>query len=108
VATAASFGVYALSSVSEGALIAGASGGISAFVVAYALLFPRAKLGILFFFRWLIRFPAWFLGLLWFGLQLLGVGGDLVGSGEGIAYLGHLTGGVVGFVAWLVWKDRMR
>jgi membrane associated rhomboid family serine protease len=108
VATAASFGVYSLVGAPSGSLVAGASGGISAFVVSYALFFPRAKLGILFFLKWMIRFPAWLLALVWFGLQLVGFGGELMGDGERIAYLGHLTGGVVGFVAWVVWKDRMR
>jgi membrane associated rhomboid family serine protease len=109
VATVASMGVYVLAGPDEVTLVAGASGSVSAFVVAYALFFPRAKLGILFFLNWLIRFPAWLLALVWFVLQAIGFSGEMMGpESGGIAYMGHLTGAAVGALAWLIWKDRMR
>jgi membrane associated rhomboid family serine protease len=109
VATVVSTGVYALAGPGEATLVAGASGSVSALVVAYALFFPRAKLGILFFLKWMVRFPAWLLALVWFVVQAVGFGGEVVGGEDGgVAYMGHLAGAAVGGLAWLIWKDRMR
>lgn len=109
VATVLSACGYALGGSPEATMVAGASGGVSALVVAYALFFPRAKLGILFFLKWMVRFPAWLLALGWIVLQVLGFSGELFGAdGGGIAYMGHLIGAAVGWAGWLLWKDRMR
>ena len=109
VATVLSVGAYGVVASSDHTWLAGASGGVSALVVAYALFYPRAKLGILFFLRWMVRFPAWMLAVGWFALQILGFSGELFGAGGGgIAYMAHLVGAAVGGAGWLLWKDRMR
>ncbi|MEE2830134.1 MAG: rhomboid family intramembrane serine protease, partial [Myxococcota bacterium] len=92
----------------EEILAVGASGGISGVLVAYVLLFPRAKLGFLFFWRWLIRVPCWaYLGV-WILLQVSGATGEVLGDGSEVAYVAHLGGAAVGLAAWLLWRDRLR
>lgn len=108
VATFLSSMVYILVDLPSGAVVLGASGGVSAVLVTYILFFPRAKLGVLFFLQWLIRFPSWtFLGL-WVVLQFIGAYYELFGEGSNIAYVAHLSGVAVGVGAWLLWKDRVR
>ncbi|MFQ6548680.1 rhomboid family intramembrane serine protease [Aestuariibius sp. 2305UL40-4] len=76
----------------------GASGAIAGVMGGYLLLFPRAKVDILFIFIVIFRIipvPAWIMLALWFGLQVLrGVGAD-TGSG-GVAYWAHAGGFVIG------------
>ena len=52
----------------------GASGAISGVLGAYLVLYPRARVNMLFFFGFFIRvipIPAWLVLLYWFGLQVL-------------------------------------
>jgi membrane associated rhomboid family serine protease len=84
----------------------GASGGISGVIAYYALKFPRARLGFLFWifhvFRW-VRAPAVVLFVVWIGIQLLGTSNQLAGISN-VSYLAHLGGAAVGFVFWLVFR----
>lgn len=81
----------------------GASGGISALVLYYALKFPRARLGILFriflYFRW-VRVPAYAYVGFWVALQLYGAYQQVAGV-TNISALAHLGGAAVGVAAWI-------
>jgi len=95
----------------ESIQVVGASGGVSALIVAYVLFFPRAKLATLFFWNWLIRLPSWFYLFAWIGLQLLGMQREITGPGledGGVAYSAHVAGALVGLLGWGLWRNRMR
>jgi membrane associated rhomboid family serine protease len=85
----------------------GASGAIAATLGAYLVFFPGAKvtsLVFLGFFYQLVRVPAAFVLVIWFGLQLLdGIGSLGVTQGGGVAFFAHIGGFVFGaVVAWLL------
>ena len=85
----------------------GASGAIAATLGAYLVFFPGAKVTSLIFlgfFYQLVRVPAAFLLVVWFGLQLLdGIGSLGATQGGGVAFFAHIGGFVFGaVVAWLV------
>lgn len=86
----------------------GASGAIAGVMGGYLLLFPRARVDVLFIIIILIRIvplPAWVMLGAWAGLQVLG--GFAFGSGEGgVAYLAHLGGFVAGVVLAAPWWWR--
>jgi membrane associated rhomboid family serine protease len=92
-----------------GRVIVGASGGISALVGAYLVLFPKAKLGIVVpLGLWLefVRAPAALLIGLWAALQLLFTfAGPAFGA---VAWWAHLTGFVVGVVLALLFQPGLR
>lgn len=92
-----------------GRVIVGASGGISALVGAYLVLFPKARLGIVVpLGLWLefVRAPAALLIGLWAALQLLFT---FVGPAFGaVAWWAHLTGFVVGVVLALLFQPGLR
>ncbi|SEQ36802.1 rhomboid family intramembrane serine protease [Thalassovita taeanensis] len=84
----------------------GASGAIAGVMGGYLLLFPKAKVDILFIFIIFFRIfsvPAWMMLGVWFVLQLIsGVGADPATGG--VAYWAHAGGFVVGFILTLpVW-----
>jgi len=85
----------------------GASGAIAATLGAYLVFFPGAKVTSLIFlgfFYQLVRVPAAFLLVVWFGLQLLdGIGSLGATQSGGVAFFAHIGGFVFGaLVAWLV------
>jgi len=88
----------------------GASGGLSAVIVFYALAFPRARLGFLVWMRyswgygWL-QIPAWFALVLWLLLQSLGVFMEVSGYSN-VASTAHLGGAAIGFGLWLWWRRK--
>lgn len=90
-------------------LIVGASGGISALIGAYLVLFPRARLGIVVpLGLWLefIRAPAALLIGLWAALQLVFT---FVGPAFGaVAWWAHLTGFAVGVIMALLFRPGMK
>jgi membrane associated rhomboid family serine protease len=85
----------------------GASGGISGVITFYALRFPRARLGFLFWLyhvpKW-IHMPAFAALILWLGMQFLGAYAQIAGFSN-VSALAHLGGAFFGFVAWLVWRE---
>lgn len=88
----------------------GASGAISGVLGAYLLLFPRARILVLFpiwiFFK-LIYVPAWLVLLVWFGLQLLSGYFSKVGMHSGgVAFWAHIGGFVTGLILIPVFKKR--
>jgi membrane associated rhomboid family serine protease len=88
----------------------GASGGISAVIVFYALQFPRAELGFAFFLYWRVRWlyiPAWVALALWLLMQTIGIYTQLHGFSN-VAATAHLGGAAVGVISWLWWRKYHR
>lgn len=76
----------------------GASGAIAGVMGGYLLLFPKARIDILFIFIIFFKIftvPAWIMLILWFAIQLFG-GFTSVGSEGGVAYWAHAGGFVAG------------
>jgi membrane associated rhomboid family serine protease len=95
--------------VGTGRVIVGASGGISALIGAYLVLFPRARLGIVVpLGLWLefVRAPAALLIGLWAALQLVFT---FVGPAFGaVAWWAHLTGFAMGVAMALLFEPGLR
>tara|TARA_R110002110_G_scaffold107403_10_gene268823 strand:- start:950 stop:1693 length:744 start_codon:yes stop_codon:yes gene_type:complete len=76
----------------------GASGAIAGVMGGYLLLFPKAKVDILFvfviFFR-IFPIPAWIILILWFAMQFIGGLGATPETG-GVAYWAHAGGFIIG------------
>lgn len=92
-----------------GRVIVGASGGISALIGAYLVLFPKARLGIVVpLGLWLefVRAPAALLIGLWAALQLLFT---FVGPAFGaVAWWAHLAGFAIGVLLALAFGPGLR
>jgi membrane associated rhomboid family serine protease len=90
-------------------VIIGASGGISALVGAYLVLFPKARLGVVVpLGLWLefIKLPAAALIGLWVLLQLaFTYAGPAFGA---MAWSAHLTGFAVGVVMAVLFRPSLR
>ena len=87
----------------------GASGAIAGVMGGYLLLYPKAKVDVLFIFIVFFKVfpvPAWVMLGVWFALQLFnGVGADA--SVGGVAYWAHAGGFIVGFALVLpYWMRR--
>ena len=98
-AALAQFAVAPLSTVP----MVGASGAIAGVMGGYLLLFPKARVDILFifivFFK-VVPVPAWIMLGVWFGLQFInGIAADL--NAGGVAYWAHAGGFIVGFLLTL-------
>ncbi|RMC34826.1 rhomboid family intramembrane serine protease [Paracoccus alkanivorans] len=81
----------------------GASGAIAGVMGGYLLLFPRARIDILFIFIIFFKVftvSAWIMLGLWFAIQLFG-GFSSVGSEGGVAYWAHAGGFVAGLILTL-------
>lgn len=78
--------------------LVGASGAIAGVMGGYLLLFPKARVDILFIFIVYFRVfsvSAWIVLAVWFGIQLVnGTAGDA--SGGGVAYWAHAGGFLAG------------
>lgn len=75
----------------------GASGAIAGVMGGYLLLFPKARVDMIFFILiFFKRFtvPAWVMLVFWFGLQL--VNGTTSGADSGVAYWAHIGGFIAG------------
>ena len=82
----------------------GASGGIAGVLVYYCLQFPKAKVGLLIWFRW-IRIPVGWMLAFWVAGQILGTVKQLSGFGS-VSALAHLGGAIVGVLFWWVGKGN--
>jgi membrane associated rhomboid family serine protease len=93
----------------------GASGAISGVLGAYLLLFPRARVRMLFVFIIIVRvisLPAWLVLLYWFGLQVLTALPELAGVQHDVpsdvAVMAHVGGFIAGFIlVRLFQNDRL-
>ena len=78
----------------------GASGAIAGVMGGYLLLFPKARVDVLFvfiiFFR-VFAIPAWIVLGVWFALQVFS-GVSMPADGDGVAYLAHVGGFIGGLV----------
>lgn len=87
----------------------GASGAIAGVMGGYLLLFPRAKVDVLFFFVIFFRvfpIPAWIMLGVWFGLQLFN-GAMTPADVGGVAYWAHAGGFIAGLALCLpLWLRR--
>jgi membrane associated rhomboid family serine protease len=80
----------------------GASGGIFGLLLAFAVLYPQAKV---FFFLIPVPIPARIAVVGYMALELyLGV----TGTQAGVAHFAHLGGAVVGFALIQYWRSRVR
>jgi len=86
----------------------GASGAISGVMGAYAVLYPRAKV-LMLFFIFLIPIPAVLVLGYWFVLQFLsGIGEFGASATGGVAWWAHIGGFLIGFVVALIVKKDSR
>ena len=76
----------------------GASAGISGILVFYAMQFPRIRMGILIYFRWL-RIPVTSLLICWVVLQCFGTLYQITGASK-VSALAHLGGAAAGLIFW--------
>lgn len=103
----AAAGLQAFADLGSRVPMVGASGAIAGVMGGYLLLFPRAKVDVLFIFLIFFRIfavPAWIVLGLWFGLQIFS-GLNTPTQMGGVAYWAHAGGFVAGLVltlpAWL-------
>lgn len=84
----------------------GASGAISGVMGAYAVMFPRARV-LMLFFVFLIPIPAIFVLGYWFVIQFLEGMGQLGSSAMGgVAFWAHIGGFVIGLLIALLARKR--
>ena len=89
----------------------GASGAIGGVMGAYAVLYPRAPVRVLFFFGFFfttIAVPAVAMLGFWFLIQLLGGIPALEGGGGGVAFWAHVGGFVAGVALVFAFRDPVR
>lgn len=89
----------------------GASGAIAGVLGAYLVTYPRASVSVvipIIFIPWLTQVPAVVMMLLWFVVQIIGLGSvtDAMGGEGGVAYWAHIGGFVAGML--LIWFFRGR
>ena len=93
----------------SGIPMVGASGAIAGVMGGYLLLFPRAKVDVLFIFIIIFKvFPirAWIVLSLWFAMQIFG-GFNTPSDGGGVAYWAHAGGFLGGIALTLIpWLKR--
>lgn len=88
--------IHSLFNLSSALPALGASGAISGVMGAYAVLFPRARV-LMLFFIFLIPVPAFFVLGYWFVLQFLsGVGEFGAAASGGVAWWAHIGGFLMG------------
>ena len=106
---AAAAGLQAMADLGSTVPMVGASGAIAGVMGGYLLLFPRAKVDVLFifviFFR-IFALPAWIILGIWFAIQIF-AGLNSTGAGGGVAYWAHAGGFIAGLILTLpVWIRR--
>jgi membrane associated rhomboid family serine protease len=85
----------------------GASGAIGGVLGAYLMIRPTASITTVGPFFYLIKLPAWFFLIIWFGLQVLLQLGSADHSGGGVAYLAHIGGFLTGMTLIFFFKNRV-
>jgi membrane associated rhomboid family serine protease len=83
--------------------VIGASGAVSGVMGAYLILYPNARvrsLVFIFFFFTFVDIPAFIFLIVWFVFQFLNLGG------QGIAWLAHVGGFLIGLLLIKWWHNR--
>jgi membrane associated rhomboid family serine protease len=91
----------------------GASGAISGVMGAYLVLYPHARVNMLFIFVIYVRVfavPAWMVLVYWFAIQALSALPQLAGAQRGVeggvAFMAHLGGFVAGAALIKLFENR--
>ncbi len=93
--------VHAVFAPGSPAPLVGASGAIAGVMGSYLLMYPRARILLLFSLIFPFRVPAYiFLGL-WLVMQFLSLG--VPQGGQAVAYWAHIGGFVAGVVLTFIW-----
>ncbi len=99
--------VHVMMAPDSPAPLIGASGAVSGVIGAYVLLYPKARVWILLFFRIPLRISAiWILGG-WFLLQVFSVLTAESGSDVQVAWWAHIGGFIAGLAITLVLRSRL-
>ncbi len=85
--------------------IVGASAGIAGLTAFYIFSFPHRRFVVFWFFRWL-SIPGLLLGSVYYFFQIIHAMLEISKQGNGISYLSHLGGGLVGLFFGWYWSDR--
>jgi membrane associated rhomboid family serine protease len=80
----------------------GASGGVFGLLLAFAILYPRAKMALIFF---PVPIPA---PIFVAGYMILELVLGVTGTQAGVAHFAHLGGALVGFVLIQYWRSKLR
>jgi membrane associated rhomboid family serine protease len=98
---------HVLMSPGSVAPLIGASGAVSGVIGAYVLLYPKARIWILLFYRIPLRISAvWVLGG-WFLLQIFSVLTAEKGGDVAVAWWAHIGGFTAGLVITFVLRSRL-
>lgn len=99
--------VHVMMTPDSPAPLIGASGAVSGIIGAYVLLYPKARIWILLFYRIPLRISAiWVLGG-WFLLQVFSVLTAGTDSDVQVAWWAHIGGFIAGLVITLVLRSRL-
>jgi membrane associated rhomboid family serine protease len=80
----------------------GASGGVFGLLLAFAILYPHAKMALIFF---PVPVPA---PIFVAGYMILELVMGVTGTQAGVAHFAHLGGALVGFVLIQYWRSKLR
>ena len=97
---------HAFMSPDSPAPLVGASGAIAGVMGAYLLLYPRARILMLFSFIIPFRVPAFILLLGWIGLQFLSLRGPQPGD-QAVAWWAHIGGFAAGLIITFLLRGRL-
>ena len=99
-AAAAQLGVQALDSAIQGIPTVGASGCVYGVIIAFAMIFPEAKLTLI--------FPPVTLSAKWMAVIFIGIElfTGVTGTQAGVAHFAHLGGALAGFILIWWWYKR--
>ena len=99
-AAATQIGVQALDTAMQGIPTVGASGCIYGVIIAFAMIFPEARLTLI--------FPPVTLSAKWMAIIFIGIElfTGVIGTQAGVAHFAHLGGALVGFLLIWWWYKR--
>jgi membrane associated rhomboid family serine protease len=103
-------GAQIIADPSSAVPMVGASGAISGVMGAYALLYPRSRVHVMFFLGFFLHrtvLPAFLLLAYWILIQFVGAIPKISGSG-GVAFWAHIGGFAAGIVFIFLFRDPKR
>lgn len=83
--------------------LVGASGAVSGVMAAYLLLYPKARVWILLFFKIPMRIPAWVALGAWIALQVVSLF-SIAPEGVAVAWWAHIGGFAAGLLMTLLFR----